>query len=337
MKLILNHTLDITDTSRHLADQIIIDIWLIFCAAAGISGNVYVLYVTNKFNAIRIDKMSLWFIKNLTIADILSTVIMVVPVTIVNLAGNKWIFGDILCTVIAFISRIPFIANILLIVGLSINKLYRVTFPLRSLDMSHRVRTFWLITVITLAIVNPFLGLLFNHFRATIHYNGMASVCRLIREGFLVVLIRLVLYILLPSLILILTNTALILIACKKTQSSVNKRSIVVVLGVTLRFLIAFIPYTVVLTVVFYIPVQDWLVRGAFSLLYTACWFNPLVYYLNNPRFKEFTKRFLWSGWGGVRGRLSFRRTVLYRTMASSPVRSNINRGSIALVELDSR
>ena len=322
MQLILNHTLNIPDNSRNLADQIIINTWLIFCVLTGIAGNGYVLYVTHKFNAIRIDEMSLWFINRLGITDILSTVVMVVPVTAVNLAGNQWIFGDFGCIVIAFISRIPFIANILLIVGLNINKLYRVSFPLRSLGhMSNRVKGLWLVTVITLATVNPFLGLIFNNFTATIHFNSLASVCRLTREAFLVVVIRFIIYIIIPGIILIITNTALVIIAFKRTQTSVNKRNIVVVLGVTLQFLIAFIPYTLVLSVAFYIPVADWVVRGAFSLLYTTCWFNPVVYYLNNPSFKEFTNSLVRNGWRKLRGlqRSGSERFRLYRVLTSSP------------------
>ena len=338
--IILSDSLE--DSSRELADQIVIDIWLLFSVFTGVAGNVYVLYATNKFGAIRIDDMSLWFINNLAITDIISTVVMVVPVTIVNLSGNRWIFGDFLCIIIAFVSRIPFIANILLIVGLSINKLYRVSFPLRSLDMSNKTKRFWLTNVLTLAIINPFLGLFFNNFTATIQYNGMASVCRLIKEGFVVVVVRLLFYILVPSIILVITNIALIIIAFRKTQSSVNKRNIVVVLGVTLQFLIAFIPYTLVLSIAFFIPVQDWLVRGAFSLLYTACWFNPLVYYLNNPRFKEFTNNWLRGVFEGM-GRcgscqFSWKRTYLYRMLVASPNRADrVTENETELFELSSR
>ncbi|XP_063677775.1 C5a anaphylatoxin chemotactic receptor 1-like [Bolinopsis microptera] len=328
MQLILNHTLNIPDSSRNLADQIIINTWLIFCGIAGISGNGYVLYVTHKYNAIRIDEMSLWFINKLGITDILSTVVMVVPVTAVNFTGNQWIFGDFACIVIAFISRIPFIANILLIVGLNINKLYRVSYPLRSLEhMSNKVKGLWLVTVITLATINPFLGLLFNNFTATLHFNSLASVCRLTNEVFLVVVIRFIIYIIIPGTILIITNTALVIIAFKKTQTSVNKRNIVVVLGVTFQFLIAFIPYTLVLSVAFYIPVKDWVVRGAFSLLYTTCWFNPIVYYLNNPTFKEFTNSLVRNGWSKLRGlqRSESERLRLYRVLTSSPSTNRFN------------
>lgn len=225
---------------------------------------------------------------------------------------------------IAFICRVPFIANIILIVGLSVNKLYRISYPFRSLDVSEHTKTLWGVFVVTLAALNPLLGFLINNLTVEVHYNALASVCRLIREGVVVVIARLVIYIILPSVILMGTNIALIGIAMRKTQSVVNKRNIVVVLGVTLQFLLAFIPYTAVLSVRFYHPVPDWLVRGSFSLLYLSCWFNPFVYYLNNPRFKEFTNnvirwcwvRFVVKPSAGLRGSCRWRRTVFYQILA---------------------
>ena len=291
---ILNDSV-ISDPTRNPVDSTAVLVWLIFCLIFGLLGNAYVLVATFKYNAIRIDAMSLWFIKGLAVADLTSLILMVLPVTLTNITKNIWPLGDFLCIVVAFTSRIPFLANIILIVGMNVNKVYRLSYPLRSLHVAPASKVFWTTGTLLLAIINPLLDLVFN-FKGThmqVQYNAIASVCRLVGESRTVVVVRLALYIVLPSLILTITNGTLLGIACRKTLVKVKKRNIVIVVGVTMQFLAAFIPYSVVLSVRFYLPVPDWMIRGAFLLLYISCSFSPIVYYFNNRGFKRFTNSFI--------------------------------------------
>ena len=54
--------------------------WEQICFILGVSGNVFVLYATIAHKAIKLDKMSIWIIKNLAVADIGNCVLVLLPI-----------------------------------------------------------------------------------------------------------------------------------------------------------------------------------------------------------------------------------------------------------------
>ena len=54
-------------------------VWKTISFILGLSGNVFVLYATIVHKAIKLDKMSVWIVKNLAVADICNCVLLLLP------------------------------------------------------------------------------------------------------------------------------------------------------------------------------------------------------------------------------------------------------------------
>ena len=87
----------------------------------GLSGNVLVLVGSMMYKAIGMDKVSVFLLENVAIADILLILCLYVP-KLVSLFTNQWDFGDGMCTVTAFFKYTPAMCEIILIM---ITGLYR--------------------------------------------------------------------------------------------------------------------------------------------------------------------------------------------------------------------
>ena len=96
-----------------------------------------------------------------------------------------------------------------------------------------------------------------------------------------------------PCLALLIMNTALVAIAFKKTQTAVNKGNIFIVVGVTVIFLSSTLPHFV-----YYLQNRDsWedtvQLRRTIAVTFVSSFSNPVVYFLTNQRFSEFTNNFV--------------------------------------------
>ena len=58
--------------------------WVQISFILGVSGNVFVLYATIAHKAIKLDKMSIWIIKNLAVADIGNCVLVLLPILLIQ-------------------------------------------------------------------------------------------------------------------------------------------------------------------------------------------------------------------------------------------------------------
>ena len=102
----------------------------------GISGNLLVLYGTIFHNAIKLDEISKWIIKNLAFVDLCNCIFVVVPAIANQYSNGRWVFGSGLCYINAINQYTFMIANVNLITFLSINKLLRCVYPLRNFNPS---------------------------------------------------------------------------------------------------------------------------------------------------------------------------------------------------------
>ena len=72
-------------------------IWGQISLILGVCGNSFVLYATIFHNAIKLDKISTWIIKNLAIVDLCSCIFVIVPAIANQYSEGKWMFGSGLC------------------------------------------------------------------------------------------------------------------------------------------------------------------------------------------------------------------------------------------------
>ena len=120
--------------------QMLTLIWFFFCTIMCICGNTFVLLATIRYRAIPFDKMSVWIIQNICVSDLFSVITVQIPVLSSNLARNRWVLGSVVCNIVAITKYTCLIANILFIVSLSLNKLYRCVNPLSVIYCSKRSR-----------------------------------------------------------------------------------------------------------------------------------------------------------------------------------------------------
>ena len=84
----------------------------------GLLGNGLVLYLSLVHNALKLDSVSLMFVHNLAVSDILLTLLMFLPM-LVTLVGRRWVLGNALCFITAFFFTCPITNEILTILSIS--------------------------------------------------------------------------------------------------------------------------------------------------------------------------------------------------------------------------
>ena len=110
------------------AQVVPLGIFCFFMAFFGIFGNGVVLYSSLRYNAIKLNKVSLVFVRNLAFADMLYAVFTVIP-TFVTYAARDWILGPVYCFVSAQFSLLPGLVNSLLVMTISIYRLVLLYSP----------------------------------------------------------------------------------------------------------------------------------------------------------------------------------------------------------------
>ena len=280
-------------------------IWGHISFILGICGNVFVLYATIFHNAIKLDKMSIWIIKNLAVVDLCNCIFIVFPVIAKHFSEGKWIFGSGLCYIHAIIQHTFIGANLALVNFISLNKLLRCKYPLRNLSPSRFQKI--LVTTLSLLVSSiPIVwlttgldqGLMLlnqqdllvpgNTCIADIVQNKTSHVgtSRIVASVLTIALVGT------SCLALVITTTALLVYAIKKTNRPINKRNIFTVILVTVTFLLSFFPFLMYMAGHRFLQKfnTDSIYEWAFSFTFFSSWSNPISYLLMNKNFKEFAK-----------------------------------------------
>ena len=274
--------------------------WGQFSLLLGLVSNPFVLYATIAHNAIRLDKLSVWIINNLAVVDIMNTLIVLLPNLQTQYLGGKWVLGRDLCYAYSCCRFAFFVVNIFLIMVMSLNKLIRCLYPLRSLDSSKCQRIVITVAAAIVSALSPAwiaYGFKDGFYRiaTTNQFEGSRNICKSIfspdkagevkRDIFTILAVTLDV---IPCLGLVVINSILVIYAIKKTNTTVNKRNLVVVITVTTCTLLAFIPLFVTMM---FRRATSWAVDElAWSITFSSLWSNPIIYLAVNPAFREFAK-----------------------------------------------
>ena len=273
----------------------------------GVVGNIFTLYATSAHNAIKLDSLSIWIIKNLAVADICNCILVIFPI-LLNQYGKinrSIILGIVFFKILACYRYNFFVANLLLVNILSLNKLLRCVFPLRNFVTTKRRKIIVSTTIVFVSILptiwtvyglqgdflslpewwkdpnysgSVYIGTLSYHAERNSH---LESVLHWIMIGMLNAL---------PCLALVILNTSLIVVAVAKAKSTLKKTSILTVILVTVGIQISILPHFVELILKFFD--KDLLAREeiVWSISYISTWINPMIiYFLVNPTFRKFT------------------------------------------------
>lgn len=126
----------------------------------GILGNTLVIYSSLRYNSIKLDQVSLLFVQNLALADLLYIFCNILPTTI-TLITRSYVLGQVYCFISAQISFIPGSVNTLTILALTAYRLRLVYWPLSSF-LSTRAAKFIILAVWVLATIAMDVSLGFN-------------------------------------------------------------------------------------------------------------------------------------------------------------------------------
>ena len=143
-------TSTITDPERY-----ILIAWSSIALLGSLFGNSVILLATVKYKAIRLDKVSVVLIKNIAINDLIMGLSAVHP-SLVSLVYGTWPYGKLACTVSYYIAGpTSYVAAVLQVCALHLNKIYTLVFPLRAVGRSRKLGFRICVVVWLLTAFNP--------------------------------------------------------------------------------------------------------------------------------------------------------------------------------------
>ena len=273
----------------------------------GVGGNVFVLYATIFHNAIKLDKMSIWVIKNLAVVDLCNCVFVIIPAISNQYYEGKWVFGSSLCYFNAINQYTFIVANMLLINFLSFTKLLRCIYPLRNLNSSRLQRISVSASTILISLV-PIIWTIMGLSRNLLVITGTETptalkACRVYFRQTAVINTGIILGFAvagvcngIPCVTLVVITTILLVYAIIKTRRTINKKNVMMVILITFSFLLSFMPYYLYMSThlspgLFTKDQLDRIFVWAWNFTFLSSWSNPIIYLVMNKTFRLFVRK----------------------------------------------
>ena len=281
--------------------------WTLLGALVAVTGNSVVLVSSLKYNAIRLDRISIVLIRNLAVADLGHGLYLITTAVLVITQSN--VFGDTACYIISTTSNFFMGASFVFVSALNASKLSTLIFPLTSNMRRYRrgrriSYTIWfLMTVFIAVILVPVL------LPGNLHVLYSSSSLRCISQFYsesgpvrlLAPLIAMV-FTLVPLLVIIVTTIWLICYVAK--LRGISRQTLLTLLCVSSTSLFSFLP-----ACLFYL-VQElvgdseksayWfgvLFRVSVQVVNVNSMANPLIYFFTVQSFAGFAKMIAGKFW----------------------------------------
>ena len=269
-----------------------------------IIGNTIILLATTRYRAIRLDKTSVVLIKHIAICDLLTGIFAVHPVLAALLYGG-WPYGTVSCYVFNYLKVPAFVAAILLICGLHLNKLQTLLYPLNALGRNSKRGKKISLVILVSTICPGIVQILIDSHDVAFDYRSYMCTY-LFTAPIWKTLSTLVigLFVFLPNLIVVVTSVAL-LVFIRKTEGRVKQ-------GIKTTFFVGFAYIIVNGPVAFHLLVlsnfspifsdevrrfyEDNLFRAVFFFSFANCFLNFFVYYQSVKSFNAFVRKVLKRG-----------------------------------------
>ena len=269
----------------------------IFCllvSIMGLFGNGLVVYSSVRYNTIKLDRISILFVRNLAVADILYSLITVVPLTITYFAGG-YVLGDVYCFISAHLAFTPGSVNSLTVLTITAYRLRVILLPLYS--VSKRFAHISLSLVWLFSLAGPAISLGYKsqfmfvpgsaRCLSTIYVNKAAAPV----FGIVFILQTVV-----PIVLITLCNIVLLLVAHRQRRkhgrnTSSNIKGYVTVLFLSGLFICSLTPFVVFAYLKTKgIKVPPALDLMAFHFIFLNVGGNPVLYTMTNRRFGNYVK-----------------------------------------------
>eukprot|EP00116_Pleurobrachia_bachei_P006274 sb/3466536/ len=256
-------------------------------------GNGAVLYFSIRYNAIKLDKISLIFVQNLAAADFLMGVFFVLPIWS-SIVANRFVLGDFGCYLSAQLPFLPWIMNSLLVLSITAYRLLVATNPFRRVSCLS-VRIFCgILWAVGLSIFAIQIG-----FGSTAEFEGHAGKCASSiykdEKTATLFLVYVVICLSLTPLCFIIILNAILGVIAFRSSKCVRARShykgLIMVCFLSGLFVISWLPWGIsTIANLAHNPIT-WkfmrLLSYHFSML--NCIGNPILYTLTNRKFARFT------------------------------------------------
>ena len=258
--------------------RVVLIIINILIVLLGVCGNVSILYLSKKYDALEMDKISVIFLENLAVADILMALMEFLPM-LITLIADRWVLGKVLCSFIAYFKTLPTIAKIFLITAVTCHRLHILIKPLRAETLRSRTGHIPALVI---------WGICFLGGEAMIQYDAKlfpeAFTCTIQFDNETGLLYGLLVLVSILMLVIVLGNIWL-LYSVAKSQGNVGQRpAVITTMLISGCFVLSWLP-TIVL---FVLEVQYWwfFILQRFTTALNVL-INPFIYYLSKEYFRS--------------------------------------------------
>ena len=284
----------------------IIPLW-IYCfiiILLSLVGNSTVLYSSLRYNTIKLDQISVLLVRNLAAADLIYTVLIVLPILVTYSAGG-WVLGEGWCWAMSQLTFIPGTVNTLTVLAITLYRLKILVSPFSHISLTSGkllVGLIWLTSLLG-TILSLSYGSASNFSPTAARCNS--SFYRDPAGGLVFLVVATGLLIILPVFTITLGNIAIGIIALKRSTSANRSKGIATVTALSGLFILSWTP----LVIFTFFRIRKIAVPSFLDLLAFHCIFlntagNPVLYTMTNRRFGEYVRscvaRFLCCG--GRRG-----------------------------------
>lgn len=259
------------------------------------TGNGFVLYGSIRHNALKIERISLLFVQNIAMSDILITLCYYLPI-LVTLFTQRWVFGSTMCFISGFYLRSsPFDNEVLVFGAFSLYRLWILKKPKRSRDtISTAQVSIVMIVICIIALTLPTL-LVTSNLQAKYrpeYLNCVSDAYKeaarsqtsmLINEVFLYCSHGLVFF----TNIVILTLVIKQAVYMKKAILS----SVATLMTITWVYILSYLPVFIRIGLLYQkYPVPSWFYYFQMYVMSIPVVINPIIYTINCERFRTFIK-----------------------------------------------
>ena len=270
-----------------------------FIILAGLTGNGIVAYGSIKHNAIQMDRVSVMFIENLAITDMLLTLVLFVP-AFITLAAKRWIYGDLFCVVSAFIFRyLPMQNEISIICAMSVYRLWILKMPQAYRDSfsTRKVRLLMVLLFLVSLVPGTCMFFMDHSHRAVFHAKFVSCAPGILSEttqnGFILVMAGL--FVGIPLIICIGTNSLIIynvIYSAKQIGTRTYHKSVVMLLlYICIAFILSHFAFFLKIGVIAMgYTVPDWFENLALYMISVNVVGNPVIYTAKNEHFRQYVK-----------------------------------------------
>lgn len=261
----------------------------------GIAGNTFVLHASVVYNAIKMDKISVAFIRNIAFADICIASFGYGP-SLITLITRKWVLGKAICYITGSLQQVPCSSEILLMAVLSAYRFWALKTPAAVRERIPRMHVNILIALLW-GIPLCFL-LVFILIDLKVFYDPDLFSCtpkelesHMWLNGVASMLLGLV-----PFIVIIVSNVGIIVLIVyysKQVGASqmINKNTTITLLYISVVFIVSYTPYFVFIFMDSNaMVIERWFSLVKWYIIALNCLMNPFIYYLTNETFAKYVR-----------------------------------------------